>query len=144
MHASAFRGTLPFDPGGVLHRSVEFNSRHGRRAACLHGNPVDRLRPPDLPRCRSPRPDVPPASTLSFYDELVANNQNVTLHVYPEEDHSGTVLASLPDSTPFLRRAVADHQGAGRPHPIYGALKAIRGGSSAESTPPGGGGAPPP
>ena len=51
--------------------------------------------------------DVPPESTLSFYHQLVANNQNVTLHVYPEEDHSGTVLASLPDSTPFLREAFA-------------------------------------
>jgi hypothetical protein len=51
--------------------------------------------------------DVPPSSTLSFYDQLVANNQNVTLRVYPEEDHSGTVLASLTDSTPFLRQAFA-------------------------------------
>jgi hypothetical protein len=51
--------------------------------------------------------DVPPESTLSFYHQLVANNQNVTLHVYPEEDHSGTVLASMVDSTPFLREAFA-------------------------------------
>ena len=49
--------------------------------------------------------DVPPESTLTFYDQLVANNQDVTLRIYPEEDHSGTVLASLPDSTPFLRQA---------------------------------------
>ena len=49
--------------------------------------------------------DVPPASTLAFYDELRANNQNVDLRIYPEEDHSGTVLASLVDSTPFLRNA---------------------------------------
>ncbi len=53
--------------------------------------------------------DVPPESTLTFYDQLVANNQDVTLRIYPEEDHSGTVLASLPDSTPFLRRAFANH-----------------------------------
>ncbi len=52
--------------------------------------------------------DVPPESTLSFYRQLVANNQDATLHVYPEEDHSGTVLASMADSTPFLRRAFAD------------------------------------
>ncbi|MBS1691051.1 MAG: prolyl oligopeptidase family serine peptidase [Actinobacteria bacterium] len=49
--------------------------------------------------------DVPPQSSLTFYDQLVANNQNVVLNVYPEEDHSGTVLASLVDSTPFLRSA---------------------------------------
>ena len=49
--------------------------------------------------------DVPPASTLAFYDQLVANNQNVELRIYPEQDHSGTVLASLVDSTPFLRNA---------------------------------------
>lgn len=51
--------------------------------------------------------DVPPSSTLTFYDQLVANNQNVTLRVYPEDDHSGTVLASMVDSTPFLRAAFA-------------------------------------
>ncbi|MGV0834487.1 prolyl oligopeptidase family serine peptidase [Mycolicibacterium thermoresistibile] len=52
--------------------------------------------------------DVPPQSTLKFYDQLVANNQNVELRIYPHEDHSGTVLASLPDSTPFLAAAFAD------------------------------------
>ena len=30
--------------------------------------------------------------------------QVVELKVYPDEDHGGTVLASLPDSTPFLAR----------------------------------------
>ncbi|MGV0686874.1 alpha/beta hydrolase family protein [Mycolicibacterium thermoresistibile] len=52
--------------------------------------------------------DVPPQSTLKFYDQLVAHNQNVELRIYPHEDHSGTVLASLPDSTPFLAAAFAD------------------------------------
>ena len=47
--------------------------------------------------------DVPPRLTLQFNDRLVANRQDVTLKVYPDEDHSGTVLASLPDSTPFLK-----------------------------------------
>lgn len=47
--------------------------------------------------------DVPARSSLVLYDQLVANNQDVELKIYPEEDHSGTVLASLPDSTPFLR-----------------------------------------
>ena len=50
---------------------------------------------------------VPPESTPAFYHQLVANNQDATLHVYPEEDHSGTVLASMADSTPFLREAFA-------------------------------------
>lgn len=48
--------------------------------------------------------DVPPELTLRFADQLRANGQDVTLKVYPDEDHSGTVLASLPDSTPFLAR----------------------------------------
>lgn len=48
--------------------------------------------------------DVPPSLTLRFNDQLVANRQDVTLKVYPQEDHSGTVLASLPDSTPLLAR----------------------------------------
>lgn len=51
--------------------------------------------------------DVPPNSTLTLYDQLTANHQDVTLRVYPDQDHSGTVLASLPDSTPFLRTALA-------------------------------------
>lgn len=36
-----------------------------------------------------------------------AFNRPIFLHVYPEEDHSGTVLASMADSTPFLRKAFA-------------------------------------
>jgi hypothetical protein len=51
--------------------------------------------------------DVPPELTLRFHDQLVANHQDVVLKVYPDQDHSGTVLASLPDSTPFLQRAFA-------------------------------------
>ena len=35
---------------------------------------------------------------------MKANNQPVELHVYPDKDHSGTVLASLKDSTPFVAR----------------------------------------
>lgn len=51
--------------------------------------------------------DVPAKSSLVLYDQLVANNQDVTLKIYPAEDHSGTVLASVPDSTPFLRERFA-------------------------------------
>ncbi|CAN5282693.1 prolyl oligopeptidase family serine peptidase [soil metagenome] len=53
--------------------------------------------------------DVPPSSTRNFYDQLVANGQNVELRVYPDQDHSGTVLASMADSTPFLQRMFAPH-----------------------------------
>ncbi|MDF1898711.1 alpha/beta hydrolase family protein [Mycolicibacterium smegmatis] len=49
--------------------------------------------------------DVPPNLTLQLDEALRANGQDVTLKVYPDEDHSGTVLASVPDSTPFLRAA---------------------------------------
>jgi hypothetical protein len=51
--------------------------------------------------------DVPPNSTLGLYEQLSANGQDATLRVYPDQDHSGTVLASLPDSTPFVRTALA-------------------------------------
>jgi acetyl esterase/lipase len=53
--------------------------------------------------------DVPPSSTLTFADELRAAGQDVELRVYPEEDHSGTVMASVADSTPFLARMFATH-----------------------------------
>lgn len=48
--------------------------------------------------------DVPAPSALSLYAQMRAADQPVELHVYPTEDHSGTVLASMPDSTPFLSR----------------------------------------
>lgn len=48
--------------------------------------------------------DVPAPSALSLYAQMRAANQPVELHVYPSKDHSGTVLASMPDSTPFLAR----------------------------------------
>lgn len=48
--------------------------------------------------------DVPAPSALSLYAQMKANNQPVELHVYPDADHSGAVLASIPDSTPFLAR----------------------------------------
>lgn len=47
--------------------------------------------------------DVPPSMSLALDEQLRANGQDVTLKVYPDEDHSGTVLASIVDSTPFLR-----------------------------------------
>jgi dienelactone hydrolase len=52
--------------------------------------------------------DVPPELTLRFYDQLVANGQDVVLHTYPDDDHSSAVLASMRDSTPFLERVFAD------------------------------------
>lgn len=54
--------------------------------------------------------DVPPSSTLTFADELRAGGQDVELRVYPDQDHSGTVLASMADSTPFLQRMFATCQ----------------------------------
>ncbi|MFA5712386.1 prolyl oligopeptidase family serine peptidase [Mycolicibacterium sp.] len=52
--------------------------------------------------------DVPPELTLKFHDTLVANGQDVTLKVYPDDDHSSAVLASMADSTPWLRGQFAD------------------------------------
>ncbi|MGB8403365.1 MAG: lipase family protein [Mycobacterium sp.] len=51
--------------------------------------------------------DVPPSSTLKFADQLKANGQRVTLKIYPDDDHSSAVLASMADSTPFLRAQFA-------------------------------------
>ncbi len=52
--------------------------------------------------------DVPPELTLKFNDALVASGQDVTLEVYPDDDHSSAVLASMADSTPWLRAVFAD------------------------------------
>ncbi|MCF8604364.1 prolyl oligopeptidase family serine peptidase [Gordonia sp. HY442] len=48
--------------------------------------------------------DVPAPSALSLYAQMRAAGQPVDFHVYPTQDHSGTVLASMKDSTPFLKR----------------------------------------
>lgn len=52
--------------------------------------------------------DVPPRSTQTLHQQLVDNGQNVELHIYPDHDHSGTVLASMPDSTRFLQRIMTE------------------------------------
>ena len=52
--------------------------------------------------------DVPPRSSQTLYEQLIANHQNVELHSYPDQDHSGTVLASMPDSTRFLHRIMTE------------------------------------
>ncbi|MFM9379018.1 alpha/beta hydrolase family protein [Gordonia sp. VNK21] len=51
--------------------------------------------------------DVPAPSALSLYAQMKANNQPVTLHVYPDDDHSSAVLASMPDSTPWLKKILS-------------------------------------
>jgi len=51
--------------------------------------------------------DVPPSSTLKFADQLKANGQDVTLKIYPDDDHSSAVLTSMADSTPFLQAQFA-------------------------------------
>lgn len=48
--------------------------------------------------------DVPAVSAGSLYAQMLGAGQPVEFHAYPGEDHSGTVLASIPDSTPFLAR----------------------------------------
>ncbi|WP_059018707.1 lipase family protein [Mycobacterium sp. M26] len=48
--------------------------------------------------------DVPARSSILLFDQLRANNQDVILKIYPDEDHSGTVLASMADSTPFVHQ----------------------------------------
>ena len=51
--------------------------------------------------------DVPPSSSLRLNDALRANGQPVELRVYPDDDHSSTVLTSMRDSTPFLARLMS-------------------------------------
>ena len=70
---------------------------------------ADRILYSTLDQHGAPAVSTAPSSTSTFNDELVANGQTVELHVYPNQDHSGTVLASLPDSTPFLRAAIGAH-----------------------------------
>lgn len=51
--------------------------------------------------------DVPAPFALSLAAQMALNAQPPELHVYPTQDHSGTVGASTPDSTAFLQRVMA-------------------------------------
>jgi acetyl esterase/lipase len=46
--------------------------------------------------------DVPPQSSIVLAQQLKAHGVDVRLFKYPDEDHSGAVMASTKDSTPFL------------------------------------------
>lgn len=50
--------------------------------------------------------DVPAPFALSLAAQMTLNQQPPELHVYPTEDHSSTVRASMPDSTAFLERVM--------------------------------------
>ncbi|CAJ1509963.1 lipase family protein [[Mycobacterium] holstebronense] len=52
--------------------------------------------------------DVPARSSQTLYQQLIDNGQNVELHIYPDQDHSGTVLAAMPDATRFLHRIMTE------------------------------------
>ncbi|HNP58539.1 MAG TPA: lipase family protein [Gordonia sp. (in: high G+C Gram-positive bacteria)] len=65
------------------------------------GTPVTGYTRPIFLRQGTQDIDVPAASALVLYTQLKVNNQPVQLHVY-DTDHSGTVYASIRDSTPFL------------------------------------------
>lgn len=51
--------------------------------------------------------DVPAPFALSLAAQMAFNAQPPELHIYPTQDHSGTVGASTPDSTAFLQRVMA-------------------------------------
>lgn len=51
--------------------------------------------------------DVPAPFALSLAAQMALNAQPPELHVYPTEDHSSTVMASIPDSSRFLDRIMA-------------------------------------
>ena len=50
--------------------------------------------------------DVPAPSALSLAANMTLHRQPLELHVYPDKDHGGTVLAAIPDATAFLQRVM--------------------------------------
>lgn len=71
------------------------------------GTPVDGYDRPIFLGAGLRDTDVPARSSQLLDEQLRAHGQPVELHIYPDEDHSGTVLASIPDSTAFLQRVMA-------------------------------------
>ncbi|BAW06136.1 lipase [Nocardia seriolae] len=51
--------------------------------------------------------DVPAPLTAKLVADMAAAGTHPEVHVYPGKDHSGAMLASLPDSVPFVARLFA-------------------------------------
>src|SRR5208283_748936 len=51
--------------------------------------------------------DVPPPGQERLVKDACTAGTRIEWHVYPDFDHSATVNGSLPDSTPFVKRAFA-------------------------------------
>ena len=49
---------------------------------------------------------MPAPSALSLAAEMTANAEPLELHVFPDQDHSGTVHAATPAATEFLDRVL--------------------------------------
>ena len=63
-----------------------------RAALTEYMGAITGLRPADLPRPGTARQGRPRPLGAVLYAQMKANNQPVELHVYPDKDHSGTVL----------------------------------------------------
>ena len=61
--------------------------------------------------------DVNPQGQLALAKQACAAGSVIEVHLYPGLDHSGTVNGSLPDSLPFVRRALAGEPIAPRCEP---------------------------
>jgi pimeloyl-ACP methyl ester carboxylesterase len=57
--------------------------------------------------------DVPPGMQRALVADACKAGAKIEWHLYPDFDHSGTVNGSLPDSTPFVKRAFAGEKIAG-------------------------------
>jgi pimeloyl-ACP methyl ester carboxylesterase len=57
--------------------------------------------------------DVPPGAQLALVKDACAAGSVIESHLYPDFDHGGTVNGSVPDSTPFVKRAFAGEKIAG-------------------------------
>ena len=51
--------------------------------------------------------DAPTPTQLALVKDVCAAGSVVESHLYPDEDHAGTVNASLKDSLPFVRKVLA-------------------------------------
>lgn len=56
--------------------------------------------------------DVPTPGQILLAKDACAAGSDVVFHLYPAQDHSGTVMTSLPDSTPFVRAVLAGERPA--------------------------------
>ncbi|BDH56599.1 hypothetical protein MTP03_15380 [Tsukamurella sp. PLM1] len=95
------------DPSGFFSRDLSTLPGSGAALDEYMGTPTTGYDRPVFLGVGLKDKDVPVQSSIALAAALRKGGATVELHQYPDADHSGAVLESMKDSTPFLARVFA-------------------------------------